>query len=429
MGDPLRSGSGGDATPIWRSPGFDRYWFGHALSAFGDQITALGLPLVAIVLLDASPKQVGLLTAAVWVPNLLSLFVGTWVDDHHRQQGLMICADLFRCLAILTIPVADGLGRLSMPVVYGSALALGSGTVLYNSAYPSFFVRLVPRRQYVAANSLLSTTLSTAALAGPAAAGLLIQALSAPDALLADAATFLLSAIAISTVRARRNPGAAPGRTDPEAYLHRLRYGVAYLRRHAYLRASLLASTTMNLAAFAIQAVLVLYATRHLHMTPGQIGIAFSIGATGGLLGAVSTGSVAARIGAGRAMAIGVSLTAGPFAGLAMAGTTPAAGIVTVAAAEFIAAWSVMLFDINNNALRATVTDDAMRGRVAGAYSTINYGSRPIGALLGGWCATAVGVPATLVLAGGLGSLAGLWIVRSPIAHVKAITDLQPHLP
>lgn len=429
MDDPLLSRPGGDARPIWRSPGFDRYWFGHALSAFGDQITALGLPLVAVVLLDASPGQVGLLTAAVWVPNLLSLFVGTWVDDHRRQQGLMICADLFRCLAILTIPVAYGLGRLSMPVVYGSALALGSGAVLYNSAYPSFFVRLVPRGQYVVANSLLSTTLSTAALAGPAAAGLLIQALSAPDALLADATTFLLSAIAISTVRVRRSPGAKPGPTAAEAYLRRLRHGAAYLRRHPHLRASLLASTTLNLADFAVQAVLILYATRHLHMTPGQIGIAFSVGATGGLLGAVSAGPVAARIGAGRAMAIGASLTAVPFAGLAITGTTPAAGIVTMAAAELIAAWSLMLFDINNNALRATVTDDAMRGRVAGAYSTVNYGSRPIGALLGGWCATALGVPTTLILAGGLGSLAGLWIIRSPIAHVRAIADLQPHLP
>jgi len=424
MADPHPARSGGDARPIWRNASFGRYWFGHALSAFGDQITALGLPLIAVVLLDASPGQVGVLTAAVWVPNLLSLFVGTWVDQHRRQQGLMICADLFRCLAILPIPVAYGLDRLSMPVVYGSALALGAGAVLYNSAYPSFFVRLVPKAQYVAANSVLSTTLSTAALAGPAVAGLLIQALSAPGALLADAATFLLSAIAISTVHAHRHPSAEPDQTDAEPYLHRLRQGAAYLRRHAYLRASLLASTTLNLAGFAIEAVLILYATRHLHMTPGQIGIAFSIGATGGLLGAVTAAPVAARIGAGRAMAIGVSLNAIPFAGLAIAGTTPTAGIVAVAAAEFIAAWAVMLFDINNNALRATVTDDAMRGRVAGACSTVNYGSRPIGALLGGWCATAIGVPATLVLAGVLGSLASLWIVRSPVVHVKAITDL-----
>jgi len=336
----------------------------------------------------------------------------------------MIGADLFRCLAIVPIPVAYGLDRLSMPVVYGSALALGAGTVLHDSAYPSFFVRLVPKAQYVAANSALSTTQSTAALAGPAVAGLLIQALSAPGALLADAATFLVSATAISTVHAQKQPPDEPDQTGAEPYLYRLRQGAGYLRRHAYLRASLLASTTLNLAGFAIEAVLILYATRHLHMTPGQIGIAFSIGATGGLLGAVTAAPVAARIGAGRAMAIGVSLNAIPFAGLAIVGTTPTAGIVPVAAAVFIAAWAVMLFDINNNALRATVTDDAMRGRVAGAYSTINYGSRPIGALLGGWCATAIGVPATLVSAGVLGSLASLWIVRSPVVHIKAVTDL-----
>lgn len=424
MTDPPPARPDGGAGSIWRDANFDRYWFGHALSAFGDQITALGLPLIAVVVLDASPAQVGVLIAAIWVPNLMSLLIGTWVDQHRRQQRLMICADLFRCLAILIIPVAAEFDRLSMPLLYGAALALGAGAVLYNSAYPSFFVRLVPRARYVAANSLLSTTMSTAALAGPAAAGLLIEAFSAPDALVVDGVTFLLSAIAIGTVRPRHHEPAEPGRSDAEPYLPRLRQGASYLRSHPYLRASLLASTTLNLAGFAIQAVLILYATRHLHMSSGQIGVALSIGATGGLLGAVTAAPVAARIGAGRAMAIGVSLNAIPFAGLATAAATPTAGMVAVAAAEFVAAWAVMLFDINNNAMRATVTDDAMRGRVAGAYATVNYGSRPIGALLGGWCATAISVPATLVLAGALGALASLWITRSPIIRIKAITDL-----
>ncbi len=418
---------------IWRDAMFDRYWLGHALSAFGDQITALGLPLLAVVVLDASPGQVGVLTAAIWVPNLASLLIGTWVDAHCRQQRLMIAADLFRFLAILSIPVAAGLDRLGMPVLYAAAVALGAGGVLYNSAYPSFFVRLVPRAQYVAANSLLSTTLSIAAVAGPAAAGALIATLSAPNALVVDALTFLLSATAIATVRTRFRP---PGSTAqaPGPYLRRLRGGASYLARHAYLRASLLASTTLNLAGFAIQAVLILYASRHLHLGSAEIGLALSIGATGGLLGAVTAAPVAARIGAGRTMALGVTMTSIPFAGLAIVGSIPAvgvgateagvAGVASIAAAEFLAAWAVMLFDITNNAMRAVVTADAMRGRVAGAYATVNYGSRPIGALLGGACATTFGVPATLVIAGLVGGFAGLWIVRSPVIHVRAVTSL-----
>jgi len=426
MTDPESTSQGTTPKAIWRDANFDRYWAGHALSAFGDQITALALPLIAVVLLEASPSQVGALTAAIWAPNLLALFFGTWIDQFGRQQRLLIAADLFRWAAVAAIPITYGLGQLSMPMMYGSAIAIGVGGVVYNSSYPSFFVRLVPKAQYVAANSVLSTTMSIAALAGPAAAGLLIQAISAPDALVVDAATFLISAIAIMTVRTHIGRDADAHADGPavEPYLLRLRSGLSYLRSHAYLRASLMASTMMNLAGVAIQAVLILYATRHLHMSAGQIGIALSIGATGGLLGAATAAPIAARIGAGKTIAVGVALSALPFAGLAIASATPSAGTVAIAAAEFVSAWALMLFDINNNALRATVTADNLRSRVSGAYSTVNYGSRPLGALLGGWAATAVGIPATLVAAGVIGALGSLWILRSPITKVRSIADL-----
>jgi len=314
-----------------------------------------------------------------------------------------------------------------MPVMYGSAIAIGIGGVVYNSSYPSFFVRLVPKAQYVASNSVLSTTMSIAALAGPAAAGLLIQAISAPDAVVVDAATFLISAMAIMTVRTHigRDADAQADGPAVEPYLLRLRSGLSYLRSHAYLRASLMASTMMNLAGVAIQAVvLILYATRHLHMSAGQIGIALSIGATGGLLGAATAAPLAARIGAGKTIAVGAALSALPFAGLAFASATPSAGTGAIAAAEFVSAWALMLYDINNNALRATVTADNLRSRVSGAYSTVNYGSRPLGALLGGWAATAVGIPATLAAAGVIGALGSLWILRSPITKIRSIADL-----
>lgn len=356
----------------------------------------------------------------------MALFFGTWIDQFGRQQRLLIAADLFRWAAVAAIPIAYGLGQLSMSMMYGSAIAMGIGGVVYNGSYPSFFVRLVPKAQYVAANSVLSTTMSIAALAGPAAAGLLIQAISAPDAVVVDAATFLISAVVIMTVRTRigRVVDAQADGSAVEPYLLRLRSGLSYLTSHAYLRASLMASTMMNFAGFAIQAVLILYATRHLHMSAGQIGIALSIGATGGLLGAATAAPIAARIGAGKTIAVGAALSALPFAGLVIASATPSAGTVAIAAAEFVSAWALMLFDINNNALRATVTADHLRSRVSGAYSTVSYGSRPLGALLGGWAATVVGIPATLVVAGVIGALGSLWILRSPITKIRSIADL-----
>ena len=108
---------------------------------------------------------------------------------------------------------------------------------------------------------------------------------------------------------------------------------------------------------------------------------------------------------------------------LPLAAHGPASAVLALGAAEFVSSWAVMVFDINNSSLRAVVTDDDMRARVAGAYSTVNYGIRPIGALLGGAAATAVGAGPTIAVAGLLGALATIWITTSPIAALHTMPN------
>lgn len=416
------------ATPapvgIRQNTRFLRYWAGHAVSAFGDQVSALGLPLIAATMLDASPGEVGTLTAAVWAPNLLSLFVGTWADRRRSPRALLIAADLLRAGALVAVPVGYGLDALSMPFLYAAALVLGAGGVVYGTSYPRFFVRVVARRQYVAANSLLSTTGSISSIGGPAVGGALIQALSAPVALLVDAVSFVVSAIAVGTVRPDAPPATA-GADAEETFGRRLRSGVSYLRRHPYLRASLACSTTMNFAAFVVQALLVLYATRHLHLSAGRIGLALGLGAVGGLLGAATAGTIGRMLGTGRTIALGSVLYCLPFAALVVAAGSPARGVLTMAAVELVSSFGVMLYDINNNALRTTVTRDDMRSRVSGAYSTVNYGIRPLGALAGGFLADAVGIPVTLVAAGAIGALSVAWLLWSPVIRLASLEDAE----
>ena len=159
----------------------------------------------------------GLLTAAVWAPNLLSLFVGTWVDHQVRKRRLLIVADLLRCVVLLSLPVAHLFGAISLAQLFAVALLAGVGQVLYQTSYPSFFVGLVRRDQFVEANSLLSGTRSASFVAGPAVAGGLIQAVTAPVAMLVDAATFAVSALLIGRVRVRGPAGRhhGPGRAAP----------------------------------------------------------------------------------------------------------------------------------------------------------------------------------------------------------------------
>src|SRR3954469_14861858 len=134
---------------LWRDRRFATYWAGQGISQFGDRITELALPFIAVTTLHASAPTVGLLTAAVWAPNILSLFIGSWVDHQLRKRRLLVLADLMRALVLLSLPVAHWFGVVTMGQLIAVALMAGLGQVLYQTAYPSFFVSLVRRDQFV----------------------------------------------------------------------------------------------------------------------------------------------------------------------------------------------------------------------------------------------------------------------------------------
>ena len=282
--------SGPDRTaeiPLWRDRLFRRFWAGQSVSQFGDRITELALPLIAVAALNASPNEVAWLTALSWTPNLLAILLGAWVDQQARKRRLMILADLIRAAVLLSIPVAYLLGAVTLGQLYAVALLTGAAGVLFNTAYPPFFVRLVPRTSYVDANSKLSTSRSVSYVAGPAIGGALVQALTAPVTLVVDALTFLVSAVLIGQISVDEPPGSSAGAAAP-SLLRRARAGLLFIIRHPVLRAGLGCAATVNFFTFvAGSGLIVLFASRSLGLSAGAIGIAFGIGATGALLGAV----------------------------------------------------------------------------------------------------------------------------------------------
>jgi len=293
---------------------------------------------------------------------------------------------------------------------------------VFNTAYASFFVRLVSRDQFLEANSKLSATRSISFMAGPAVGGLLIQWLTAPVAILIDAASFVFSAIQVSRLK---TPVVDP---DPatESLLRRARAGMGYLLRHPYLRSSLGCATTVNFFNLMGSALLILFASRNLDLSAGTIGLAFGIGASGGLLGALAAAPLTRSIGAGRLIAIGAVVFPAAIAIAAFASGPIWVRASALAAAEFVGAFAVMCFDVPLNALQAAVTHDRMRSRVAGAFSSINYGVRPLGAVVGGLLGTWLGVRETLLISSAGGLLAVLWLIRSPIIHVRGLDGLRP---
>ncbi|WP_051742196.1 MFS transporter [Streptomyces xylophagus] len=409
---------------LWRDGRFVRFWCGQSVSQFGDRVSELALPLIAVGALHASANQVAWLTALVWTPNLLGLFLGAWVDHRPAKRQLMLLADLFRAAVLLTLPIAYALDTVTLGQLYTVALLTGTAAVVFNTAYSSFFAHLVPPTSYVEANSKLSATRSASFIAGPAIGGGLVQALSAPVAVLADALSFVVSAVLVG--RTRVDEPAGTGSTGPSSarlsLLRRAREGLAFVVREPVMRAGLLCATTLNFFTFlASTGLLVLFADRVLQLSPGAIGLAFGLGATGGLLGAVAAPAIARRIGVGRSIAVGAVLFPAPYLLVAAATGPTWARLGFLGAAEFLSAFGVMLFDVNLNSLQASVVPDGLRSRVAGAYSTVNYGVRPLGALIGGELATLAGLRVTLTVAAVGGTMSAAWLVASPIPGIRVL--------
>jgi MFS family permease len=396
------------------------FWAGETISQFGDRISELALPLIAVVTLAATPTQVGLLTAAIWAPNVLSLLVGTWVDQVRHKKRLLVAADLLRALVLLSLPIAAWAGWLSLGHLFVIAVLTGLGQVLFSTAYPTFFVGLVDRSQYVEANSKVSGTRSMSFVVGPAVGGWLVQVFTAPVAVLLDAVSFVASAVLIGRIPV---PDAPPASGEGST-LTRAREGLGYVMRHRTLRASLACVTTVNLFTFMAQALVVLFASRTLGLSPGVIGLAFGIGALGGVLGAVVATRLGRRFGIGRMAVLGAIMFPAPIALLALAGgPTPVAAAV-LGVAEFLSGAGVMMLDINLNAIQTAATADAVRSRVAGVFGSINYGVRPLGAVAGGLLGDHLGVRPTLVVAGIGGALCFLWLLPSAIPSFRTVDDV-----
>ncbi|MGA8113325.1 MAG: MFS transporter [Actinocatenispora sp.] len=413
-------------TSLWRDRRFLSFWAGQSISQFGDRITELALPLIVVAALHATANQVAWLTALIWTPSLFAIVLGAWVDHRARKRRLMVIADLVRAASLLSLPVAYLLGAVTLGQVYAVAVVNGAAAVLFNSAYVAFFPRLVPRASYVDANSKLSTSISASRVAGPAVAGGLIQAMTAPVAVLADALSFLAAAVLVGRIPIAEPPVAGDG-AAPSSLFRRAREGLVYVVRQPVLRAGLTCSTTLNFFTYVSgSGLVVLFAHRSLGLTAGAIGLAFGIGSTGALLGAVIAPTISRRIGVGRSIAVGAVLFPAPIAIAAAAGGPLWMRAGALAAAEFLSGVGVMLYDVNNNSLQTTVIPDGMRSRVSGAYRTVNYGIRPLGAIVGGLLATAVGLRATLLIGAAGGVFALAWVLASPVPRIRSLDPGTP---
>jgi len=408
--------------PLLRLPDFRRFWIGQTISVVGDQVSLVALPLVAVLVLKADAAQMGLLTAAGLLPHLLfSLPAGVWLDRVHRRRRLMIWADVGRALLGVSIPVAWLAGALRLEQLFVVGFLGGTLTVVFDILWSTIFVSVAPRERYVEGNTLLNGSRSIATVAGPTISGGLIQALGAPIAVLVDAVSFLASAVSLARIRSAE----APVQPEDAGLRERLLVGLRFIFGDPIMRPTLLAAGTINFFNFGFAALFLLYATTSLGVAPGLLGLVLGAGAVGGVLGALIAAGVGRRLGLGRAFALGCVLFPAPLVVVPLVGGAPFPLILGgLFLAELGAGIGVMILDINVGAVMLARTPDRIRSRAMGAFRFVNYGIRPVGALVGGLLGAAIGVRETLFVVTICAVLGGLWLVGSPVLRLRDLPEV-----
>lgn len=405
---------------LWHDPPFRRLWVGQTVSSLGSTVSREALPLTAVLLLSATPMQVGLLAAAGSAAALLFGVPAGLLADRLRRRPLMIAADLARAALLLLIPLAAVLGRLDLSVLLLVSFLVGGWTVLFDVAYPTYLPSLVPKSRLLEANSKLEAGDSVAEIGGAALGGVLVQSVGGPLAILLDGFSFLVSAASLSLI-GRREPPPAPSIAGRGLWREALA-GWGWLRRNPILRALAAATGFFYFFGGFFGALYVLFAIRELSIQPAILGILIAAGGVGALLGAAAARRAAARFGIGRTLVI--AYWARSFLAL-LTPLAPAAapwGALFLLTGQLAGDFALMIFFVNELSLRQSLAPAAILGRVNASMELLALGLSPFGLLIAGAIAEGIGLRPALMI-GVIGSaMGGVFLLRSPVKTVSEVT-------
>lgn len=407
---------------LWRHRDFRLLWAGETVSHFGTAVSAIALPLIAVTTLAVTPFQMGLLTAAETLAFLLvGLPAGAWLD-RMRRRPVMLAADLMRAVLLASIPLAWWLDLLSLEQLLVVALLTGVATVFFDVGYQSYLPSLVGRQVLVEGNSKLESTRSLAHVTGPALGGGLVQLLGATMAIVVDAVSYLVSAVALGAVR---SPEPVPEPARHTRLRSQIAEGLRFVLHHPLLRPITGCTGTANLFGGIHTAAIVLFLARELGLSAGTIGLLFAAGGVGGLLGAVTASWWAKRVGQARIIWLSILLTSpfGLLIPLAEAGWR--VGLIFVA--EVMIGYGVVVYNVAQVSFRQAICPDRLLGRMNASVRFLVWGTMPLGGLLGGLLGEWLGVRGALWV-GMIGqALAVVWVLASPLRTMRDLP--QPEEP
>ncbi|SDG59989.1 MFS transporter [Microbacterium sp. 77mftsu3.1] len=418
-GPPGSSGEG--RTEVLRIPAFRLFWTATTIRGFGSAIASVAFQVLIVTVVAATPAQIGILNALGVAPYLfLGFIIGALMDRWNRQRTLVLTS-IGRAVVFALIPVLLLLGHLDFWSLAAIMLTLGVLTLFAQSAEQPFVPQIVPRSSLVSANARLGQSETVAGTAGPAAGGALLTLVGAPLIFVFEAVIHAVSAVLQSRIRVTES-APAPRRAGRHIG-HDIVEGMRFTYRHKTLRPLALSVHVWFLGNSIVATVFAVFALRELGMPAWAYGIAVAVGGVGGFLGAIIAPAVGERIGAGRAILVGRSLTVVPWLLLAVvplsSATTMTVLLVIVSIAQFLFGLAMGVEDANDISYRQAIAPDAIQGRMNATIRTTNRIVFFFGALGAGVLATWLGYAASLGVAAAVFAVAALVIVFSPLRNAR----------
>jgi len=414
-----------DAAPtrsLWRHADFLKLWTGQTVSELGSVVTRTAVPLVALLVLGAGPTDMAFLVVAGSLAILLvGLFAGAWVD-RLRRRPLLIGTDAIRSLLLLSIPIAYAAGALRMEQLYVVTFLEGCLGALFHAAYPAYVPSLIGVERVVDGNSKLATSSSLAEIGGPGLAGAMVQLVSAPFAILVDAASFAVSAVSLLLIRTPEP--ARPARTTTTAIRQDIVEGLRLVRHHRVLFPIAMRSMVAHVAGSFYGVLYTIYLIDDLHLTPFLLGVVISAGGVGSLVGSFFASRAIRALGIGPAMiwaAVGASAL-GVLTPLAQGPVLLATLMVFIP--QLIGDGLQTIEGVAELSLIQGLSPDRLLGRVNATLEVISHGiAYPIGALLAAAVAGVIGVRGGIAIGWAGMAVSILFLVFSPLPRIRTISD------
>ncbi|WP_269668471.1 MFS transporter [Brevibacterium casei] len=401
---------------MWRHHDFRQLWMGDTVSVFGNQLVLFALPLIAVQLLEANAFEMGVLAALENAAFLLiSLPAGAWVDRMRKQQ-VIVAGDLLRAAFLLTIPLAWALDLLTMVQLCIVAACVGVVTVFFDVANQSYLPEIVAGDQIGDGNGKLQASQQTALVVGPSTASGLVGLIGGPLTIAVTSVCMGLSSLFVSRIRHRED---TPRPDSRPTLVADIREGLAFVFGHPLLRRIVACTGLSNFASSAIFALLVLYALRTLDLNQFQLGLVMSLGAVGGIVGALSSSWVQKVIGDGRSIAVSATLSDLTSLAVPLASVLPS--LPTLLIGWLVLSWCVVVYNVTQVSFRQRLCPKPLLGRMNASIRFLVWGPMPVGAFLGGTIAHGIGIVATLWIFAGLAVLSALPVLISPLVGMRTL--------